>query len=372
MRETRWRDAAGEEHRALWPSEVDPPTRPPALVDDSTQAEPALRRARRGEYLLYDGDYHNARQLLAAMGRRLGRAGRAPAGDLLARWRAFRSARREEHAVLSRLLVPVEAELRIPLRRAPDVRDALLHALGEAPGEPFLLPLREVLGAIGSREWHRRGVEVPALGGRVHPRHGVFAPIRGEHVALVAAELASFPASGKVAFDVGTGSGVLALLLARAGARVVATDLSPGAVASAREEVARFGLAGAVRVEERDLFPAGRADLVVANPPWLPGEPETPLDRAIYDPGGDFLARFLAGLADHLSEGGEGWLVLSDLAEILGLRAPGHLEASIAGAGLAVAGRRQARPAHPRSRDPQDPLHEARARETVTLYKLRP
>jgi len=371
MREIGWRDPAGVEHRAAWPSDTPPPAGLPAIVGDATRAAEALRRARAGEHLLYLGDYHNARQLLAAMGRRLARARRPAGGGLLDRWRALRAARREDHLVLSRLVVPVDAELRVALRRAPDVREALQHALGRDLREPSLWPLREVLGAVGSLQWRRRGVPVPALGGRVHPRHGVFAPVRGEHVALVAAELASVPLAGKVAFDVGTGTGVLAILLARAGARVRATDVAPEAVASAREEVERLGLAGRVEVMEADLFPPGRADLVVSNPPWVPGEPETSLDRAVYDPGGRFLRSFLSGLGSHLSAGGEGWLVLSDLAEVLGLRPRGEVESAIAEAGLVVVGRRTARPAHRRARDSEDPLHEARAAETVTLYRLR-
>jgi len=370
MGEIIWRDASGSEHRAAWVSEVGPPSRSPELVGDATKAADALRRARAERFLVYQGDYHNARQLLAAMGRRLARARPAPSGSLSERWRAVRAARREEHEVLSRLLVPVDEELGLPLGRAPDLRAALTHALGGAPGRAFLLPLREVLGAVGSLEWRRRGVEVPALGGRVHPRHGVFAPVRGEHVSLVAEELAALPLAGKVAFDVGTGTGVLAILLARHGARVVATDLSPAAVLSAREDVALFGVAETVEVLELDLFPPGRADLVVANPPWVPGEPETPLDRAIYDPGGAFLRRLLEGLGDHLTEGGEGWLVISDLAELVGLRPPGFLERAASEAGLAIAGLRSTHPTHRRSQDQEDPLSEARTRETVTLYRL--
>ncbi len=372
MRETTWRDAAGAAREACWPSESAAPSLAPSLVGDETTAAAALRLARSGRHLVYQGDFRNARQLLAAMGRRLQGRRPSPAGDLAARWRAVRAGRREDHEVLSRLAVPFDPERGLELRRAPDVRAALLHAFGDAGARPMLVPLREVLGAMGALEWRRKGVPVPALGGRVHPHHGVFAPVRGEHVELVAAELDASPAAGKLAFDLGTGTGVLAILLAQRGARVVATDLAPAAVASAREDVERFGLSARVEVVEADLFPPGRADLVVANPPWLPGEPETPLDRAVYDPGGDFLRRFLEDLADHLAPGGEGWLVISDLAEALGLRPPGFLEAAVAGAGLTVAGRRLARPAHPRSRDKADPLHEARARESVTLYRLRP
>jgi methylase of polypeptide subunit release factors len=125
-----------------------------------------------------------------------------------------------------------------------------------------------------------------------------------------------------------------------------------------------------------DLYPAGegeapaRFDLVVCNPPWLPGEAVTPLDRAVYDPGSAFLRRFLAGLAAHLAPGGEGWLVLSDLAERLSLRREGEVEALVAAAGLSVEGGLEAAPAHPRSRDAADPLHEARSREVTRLRRL--
>jgi SAM-dependent methyltransferase len=363
-----WRDATGE-HHATW---LSPGSNAPARLGpatDATTASVALARARRGEGLVYAGDYHNARQLLGAMGRRL--AGRAPGSrDPGALFRADRAQRLAEHTVLSRLVVPVEPGWRVPLRRAPDVGAALEEALGAPPAGVGLLPLRDVLGMIGAHEWRRRGVEVPALGARVHPHYGVYAPIRGEYVDLVARAVADWPVTGKRAFDVGTGTGVLAFVLARAGAEVVATDLEPRAVACARENAARLGLADRVEVVPADLFPPGTADVVVSNPPWLPAAAHTPLDRAVYDPGGAFLERLLAGVAERLRPGGEAWVVLSDLAERLGLRPAGHVEARAAAAGLAVADVREARPAHPRARDAADPLHAVRALEVTRLHRL--
>src|SRR5574337_203490 len=238
------------------------------------------------------------------------RAGKTAGGEPARLWAAERALRLEEHQILSRLVVPVAPDLSVPLPRAPDVREALREALGEPPGRAGILPLREALGMVGASEWRRRGVLVPALGGRVHPHYGVFAPVRGEHVDLVARALQGFAARDRTAFDVGTGTGVLAILLARAGARVVATDAEPRAVACARDNAARFGVAERVEVVLGDLFPPGRADLVVMNPPWIPGEAHTPLERAVYDPGGRTLSAFLSGLADHLAPGGQGWLVM--------------------------------------------------------------
>ena len=285
-----------------WLSSTTSPPRKVGLADDRTKADDALRRIRSGEALLYEGDFHNARQLLAALGRRLAprRSRGAPPAEA---FRRERHRRREAHLLLNRLLVPVAAGWRIPLPRAPDVSEALGEALGPAPEGEGLLPLREVLGAVGAHEWRRSGVRVAALGERVHPHHGVFAPVRGEYADLAGAVLAGRDLAGKVAFDVGTGTGVLAFLAARRGARVVATDSEPRAVACARENAVRLGLADRVEVRQADLFPEGRADLVLCNPPWIPADAHTPLERAVYDPGGRFLAGFLAGLADHLAPG---------------------------------------------------------------------
>src|SRR5207244_3857390 len=125
-------------------------------------------------------------------------------------------------------------------------------------------------------------------------------------------------------------TGVIAAVLANRGvARVVATDMDDRALACARENVERLGFKDRVDVTKADLFPEGRAPLVVCNPPWLPGRPGSALERAIYDEGSGMLKGFLAGLPSHLDGHGEGWLVMSDLAEHLGLRGPGELESWI-------------------------------------------
>lgn len=365
-----WR-AGGAERSGTWLGTSSAPPARTGEAGDRTTAAAALARARGGEVLVYTGDFRNARQLLAAMGRRLGRPRRG-SSEPAAVWRAERERRRLEHDLLGRLLVPIEEGHRVPLSHAPEVADALREALGPEPGLPGLLPLRDLLGMVGAHEWRRKGVLVPALGARVHPHYGVYAPVRGEYVDLVAEAAREWPPAGKRALDAGTGTGVLAFVLARAGAHVVATDVEPRAVACARENAERLGLAASVGVVEADLFPPGgdRFDLAVSNPPWIPDVARTPLERAVYDPGGAFLARLVAGLPARLAPGGEAWIVISDLAERLGLRPPGALEALASRAGLRLADVREARPAHPRAADPSDPLHAARAAERTRLYRV--
>ena len=123
-------------------------------------------------------------------------------------------------------------------------------------------------------------------------------------------------------------------------------------------------------LQQADLFPAGRAPLVVCNPPWVPARPSSSIEYAVYDPDSRMLRGFLAGLAEHLTDDGEGWLILSDLAEHLGLRPREQLLGWITEAGLKVLDRHDVRPVHPRASDASDPLHAARAAEVTSLWRL--
>lgn len=368
METIRWTED-GVERSAVWHSENSTPA--PAtvvVVDDTTRADTAYRLARKGTGLLWRGDYHNARQLLKALDRRLQRdASRRGAPDDFV---AHRAQRAERSRVLGMLLVELEADHSLRLRRAPDVRAACRSAYGEPTG-PMCVALQELLGVIGAHQWQTKGVPVPALDASVHPGYGVFSPVRGEYIDLVAT--APLPVETPRVFDLGTGTGVLAAVLARRGAaRVLATDISGRAVVAARDTMTRLGLASTVEVIETDLFPPGRADLVVCNPPWLPGTPTSTLEAGIYDPDSDMLRRFLGGLTEHLEPGGEGWLVISNLAEHLGLRTREELLALVADAGLRVAGRHDTRPRHARATDAKDALHAARRAEVTSLWRLVP
>jgi len=370
----QWTEA-GAERRASWRSEAGlPPPGRVLPVDDTLTAAQAVRLASEGTALLWRSDFHNARQLLQAMGRRMERrpGRRAPAASPLEAFHQHRQQQGQRAAVLGKVLIELDGGYGIALPRAPDLRLACSEAWGPADGQSSVAALRELLGLVGAHEWRKKGVAVPALGdaaaGRIHPHYGVFSPVRGEYLDLVAA--APLPALD-LAFDIGTGTGVLAAILARRGVRhVVATDQDPRALACARDNLARLGLQTQVDLVAADLFPPGRAPLVVCNPPWLPARPSAPIERAIYDEDSRMLRGFLGGLADHLAPGGEGWLVLSDLAEHLGLRAPGQLEAWIAAGGLRVVARASVKPRHPKAADRQDPLHAARARELTWLWRL--
>ena len=351
------------------------------VADDRLSADQAYRLACEGTALLWRGDFQNARQLLQALQRRIERkpassAARAAAktaqADAATRFHLHRQAQAQRARTLGGLLIALEGDYSIALRRAPDWRVACTEAWGPADGTPSVVSLRELLGIVGAHEWRKKGVEIAALGAaphnRIHPHYGVFSPVRGEYLDLVARQ--PLP-SQALAFDIGTGTGVLAAVLARRGVRrVVATELAPRALACAQDNLQRLGLQERVELLQADLFPPGRAPLIVCNPPWVPAKPSSPLEYAVFDPDSRMLRGFLGGLAEHLEAGGEGWLILSDLAEHLGLRSRAQLLDWIAVAGLRVLGREDVRPRHGKAQDASDPLHAARAAEVTSLWRL--
>lgn len=366
-----------EEKSALWQSEKGlPPPKRVQVIDDRMPADTAYRLACEGTALLWRGDFQNARQLLQALARRVDKkkpekpkqqAIVSPA-EAFHRHRLVQSQRAR---TLEKLLIPFNADHSIPLRRAPDVHAACLEAYGACTGA-YIASLRELLGLIGAYEWRKKGIEIAALGMTIHPHYGVFAPIRNEYVKLVTqAPLPKLLATQSIAFDIGTGTGVLAAALASRGVQhITGTDQDPRALQCARDNLTRLKLIDQVELLQTDLFPQGQAALIVCNPPWIPARPSSPLEHAIFDPESRMLRGFLHGLRDHLLPDGEGWLILSDFAEHLGLRTREELLQMIDAAGLKVLGRTDIKPHHPRVSDTSDPLHSARAAELTSLWRL--
>ena len=377
----------GTECHALWRSERNaaPPKRV-VIADDTLNADSAYRLACEGTGMLWRGDFQNARLLLQAMMRRAnapvkpGKArakSRAQEATPVTPQQAFhlhRQAQSQRARTLSMLLIPLNADRSIPLRRAPDMTLACAEAWGPVMDKNnTVTSLRELLGVVGAHEWHKKGIEVEALGGapnnRIFPSYGVFSPVRGEYVALVAN--APLPEDHALAFDIGVGSGVLSAMLSRRGVkRIVATDNDPRALVCARENLDRLGALPKVQLVQADLFPEGQAPLIVCNPPWVPARANAPIEHAIYDENSQMLRGFLSGVRAHLTPDGQAWLILSDLAEHLGLRSREELLGWITQAGLQVLGRDDIRPTHAKAADKEDPLHAARSAEVTSLWRL--
>lgn len=358
-----WRSAKG----ASVPKKV-------MVADDTLNANEAYKLACEGTAILWRGDFNNGRQLLQAMARRCShvpkRKQRKASAEPLTPSQIFhlhRQAQSQRARVLSMLLIPLNADATIPLRRAPDVQEACIEVYGKIHQE-CIIALTELQGLIGAHEWRKKGVYIAELDAQIHPYYGVFSPVRGEYLALVnAAPLTN----QSLAFDIGTGTGVLSALLAKRGVnKIIATDIDSQALACAHENLSKLGYAAQVELLQTDMFPSGKAPLIVCNPPWLPVRANTPIEHAIYDDNSQMLRAFLNGLKEHLTANGEGWLIMSDFAEHLGLRSADVLEGWIAEAGLSVLAKTSIKPKHPKTQDESDPLHHARAAEMTHLFRL--
>ncbi len=361
---------------AVWQSEAgNPPPKKIQIADDTTSAKDAYKLVCEGTAYLYKGDFQNAKQMLQAITRKFDIKPIAPAENLTQAFHQHRARQIQRASITNKILIELNHGA-CDLKRAPDVKDAVAGAiivnskLDKVPPK-MVLSLRELLGMIGAHEWRKKGVFIDALQANIYAAYGVYSPIRGEYLDLINnAPLGN----AKTAFDIGTGTGVIAAILVTRGIKaVMATDNSVRALNCAQENIEKLNLKPYINLELANLFPGGskKADLIVCNPPWLPAKANAPIEHAIYDPNSQMLKGFLNGVKAHLNENGEAWLIMSDLAEHLGLRTNEELQKWIAHAGLSVVEKLDIAPKHAKSSDQSDPLYAARSKEITSLYRLK-
>jgi len=130
---------------------------------------------------------------------------------------------------------------------------------------------------------------------------------------------------GERVLELGTGCGLLAILAAKVGVQVVATDINPAALKCARANAVKHRVGDRIDFRLGDLFEpvvGEHFDLVIFNPPYLPVEPDEaicgPLDRA-WEAGPDgrrIIDRLLREMPNHLTPNGRVLFVQSSLANI--------------------------------------------------------
>ena len=128
--------------------------------------------------------------------------------------------------------------------------------------------------------------------------------------------------AGKQVAEVGTGSGILALSAARAGAaRVVAIDINPAAARAASDNAVRNGLGDRVRGVCSNLMHGLAArpmfDVIISSPPSFAGEPRDVADRAWHaGPGYRDIAELFQQARERLKPGGRLYLLLSSDSDL--------------------------------------------------------
>jgi release factor glutamine methyltransferase len=106
--------------------------------------------------------------------------------------------------------------------------------------------------------------------------------------------------------DMGTGSGVNAILAASRGAQVLAVDINPYALDAAQANAERNGVADRVAIRHSDIFGDidGRFDLIVFDPPFRWFTPRDHLEMATADPNYARMTAFFRGARAHLTDNG--------------------------------------------------------------------
>jgi len=123
---------------------------------------------------------------------------------------------------------------------------------------------------------------------------------------------------GDFCMDIGTGTGILAIALAKKGCKVIATDVNEYALKLAKENALLNGVENLIEFRKSDLFEAvqEKFDLIVFNCPYLPINDLGILEKAWS--GGNFetIYKFFNEVDKHLNKGGKFEILISSLTKI--------------------------------------------------------
>ncbi|MCB0275462.1 MAG: methyltransferase [Calditrichaeota bacterium] len=147
---------------------------------------------------------------------------------------------------------------------------------------------------------------------------GVFHPGLFFSTKFMASHLMTLQVAGKKVLELGAGTGMLSMLMARRHAFVTATDINPIAVKVVRDNARNNNLD--IEILAGSMFNPvhGRKfDMIVINPPYYPKDPRTIGEQAWYC-GKDFqyFRSLFAGLGNHIKENGQVFIVLSEDCEL--------------------------------------------------------
>ena len=250
---------------------------------------------------------------------------------------AIRTAARKQG--LHRLFVVAEDEELVRVSDTPENGGWTQWLEKPFRGQRILIPVRRLQRILTDMRRMKEGLWIDALSQTITVLPHVYIPSDQSVINMFINKRAEI--AGKRVLDMGTGTGVLAILAARLDAsEVTASDNNPNAVENARLNVTRLGMEHMVRVcGPSELFDGlvGEAfDVILFNAPWVQGKAATLYDRAIYDEGYALIRKFFASVGDHLEADGRIFLQYSNISELKGEGSISHLKEVIAEAGLKI------------------------------------
>ena len=232
-------------------------------------------------------------------------------------YKSGRTYRDKLQKITSKLLVKV-ADYKVELRGAPD--NYLIKEFYNGH-DCFLISLPDFLGMNGAYQWYQKGIKFPGLKRKIYPYYGVYFPTRFDHLELFDNWLTENKDKFKEAADIGTGCGVLAFYMAKHGIESVdATDINPNAIISLEKDLKRINPAPNINPVMGEFFAGSvkQYDLIVFNPPWLPGISNSLIDKGVYY-SDDLLEKFFEEAEKYLKPGGRIVLLFSNFAQLAGM-----------------------------------------------------
>jgi len=376
-----------------------PETAVPA-VTAASDPDAVARRLLEGQSVVIRDAYPTGLKILSRLREHIFGIGKPDKDD----FSSYRNRRVQYRNASNRLLVPISGN-RIALKKAPAIGwlDELYPDVSD-----FLLPFPQVQGLNSSWQWFLKGIRFPVLRHEIYPWYGTYFPTRFDHLLLFDRWLGRYRGGRKGALDVGTGCGVLAfMMLERGFEHVLATDINPNSVMTVRQNAMHQRVEDRVDAHVCNLFDSSvfdgydrRADLIVCNPPWLPGLPERTADMdqawnreqgAGTDPGTDpdpglspdpdpglmdlaiyfepdFFERLFSGASRHLNEDGRLVILFSNLGRAEGVQVRHPVEEELENNRRFVKVRMLRQKAKPPSRKTRRRDH--RKEEHVELWEL--
>ena len=283
----------------------------PESLTASANNRQVLNGLRKGQKFCFAGTWGTAMAFYSWLKRKV--QNRFPATD----YKSSRIQREKLNALTENLLLPIK-------NHKPD--------LAKAPGNPwlrefypeeveFMIHFTDYLGMNGARQWYEKGIQFPGLNHKVHPFYGTYFPTRTEHLALFDKWL-SGEKDFKNATDMGTGCGALTFYMLKHGIRnIIATDINPNSLYSLEQDLERTGMQTHVKLMQTSFFDGlenTQPDLTVFNPPWIPMETHTSIDKAMYYESG-FFEKFFNQAYEKLPESCRLVILFSTFARAAGI-----------------------------------------------------